>query len=79
MESPTDEDLARMDRNRTGKALSNKEWESSVDPRLRSPRCRMVGRTAYKSEHAVDLGAGAVEAALIHEADRGDASPCPRR
>lgn len=32
IDSPTDDDLARMDRKRVGKTLSNKDWQSQVDP-----------------------------------------------
>lgn len=75
IESPTDEDLARMDRKRTGKTLSNKDWESSVDPEAKITKLK-DGRThlAYKPEHAVDLDTGAVVAAEVHEADKGDTS-----
>jgi len=75
VESPTDEDLARMDRKRTGKTLSNIDWESPVDPDAKITKM-MNGRThlAYKPEHAVDLDTGAVVAVEVHEADKGDTS-----
>jgi len=73
METPTNEDLSRMDRKRKGKKLSNKDWESSSDPDAKIARMK-DGRTrlAYKPEHAVDLDSGAVVAAEIHPADEGD-------
>lgn len=75
IESPTDEDLARMDRKRTGKTLSNRDWHSPVDPEAKITKMK-DGRThlAYKPEHAVDLDTGAVVAVEIHEADQGDTS-----
>lgn len=73
IEAPTDEDLARMGRKRTGKTLSNKDWESPVDPDAKITKVK-DGRThlAYKPEHAVDLDTGAVVAVKVHEADKGD-------
>lgn len=73
IEAPTDEDLARMDRKRTGKTLSNKDWESPVGPEAKITKMK-DGRThlAYKPEHAVDLDTGAVVAVKVHEADKGD-------
>ena len=38
VETPTAEDLARLDRKRKGKKLSNTDWVSKSDPRPRSPR-----------------------------------------
>ena len=73
MKTPTNDDLSRMDRNRTGKKLSNKDWESSTDPEAKIARMK-DGRTrlAYKPEHAVDLDTGAVVAVEVHSADKGD-------
>ena len=75
IKSPTDEELARLDRKRKGKTLSNKDWQSPVDPEAKIAKLK-DGRThlAYKPEHAVDLDTGAVVAAEIHEADQGDTS-----
>ena len=75
IDSPTDEDLARMDRKRVGKTLSNKDWQSQVDPEAKIAKMK-DGRThlAYKPEHAVDLDTGAVVAVEVHEADKGDTS-----
>ena len=72
IETPTAEDLIRMDRNRTGKRLSNEEWVSETDPEARIARMQ-DGTThlAYKPEHAIDLDTGAVVAAEMHPADHG--------
>jgi hypothetical protein len=73
IETPTTEDLIRLDRARKGRTLSNAEWRSPTDPEARIARMK-DGRThlAYKPEHAVDLDTGAVAAAEMHPADRGD-------
>ena len=73
IETPTAEDLVRLDRNRKGKKLSNADWQSSTDPDARIARLK-DGRThlAYKPEHAMDLDTGAVVTAEVHAADQGD-------
>ena len=73
IETPTAEDLIRLDRQRRGKTLSNEEWVSATDPDARIARMK-DGTThlAYKPEHAVDLDTGAVVAAEVHPADQGD-------
>jgi len=73
IETPTAEDLARLDRKRKGKKLSNQDWVSRSDPEARIARMK-DGTThlAYKPEHAVDLDTGAVVAAELHPADEGD-------
>src|SRR6476661_8026176 len=78
IETPTAEDLIRLDRKRKGKKLSNAEWESPTDPEARIAKLK-DGRTrlAYKPEHAVDLDTGAIVAAEIHLADRGDTATLP--
>ena len=74
IESPTREDLARVDRGRKGKA-SNEEWRHAYGPDARIARMK-AGSThlAHKLEQAVDMETGAVLAAEVHEADRGDTS-----
>lgn len=73
IETPTAEDLTRLDRQRKGKKLSNAEWVSGTDPEARIARMKDgTTRLAYKPEHAVDLDTGAVLAADIHPADEGD-------
>jgi hypothetical protein len=76
--TPTAEDLVRLDRKRKGKRLSNEEWASPVDPEARIAKLK-DGRThlAYKPEHAVDLDTGAIVAAEVHLADRGDTATLP--
>jgi transposase len=78
IETPTSEDLIRLDRKRKGKTLSNAEWESPTDPDARIAKLK-DGRThlAYKPEHAVDLDTGAVVAAEMHLADQGDTATLP--
>jgi hypothetical protein len=78
IETPTAEDLIRLDRARKGKKLSNTEWASPTDPDARIAKLK-DGRTrlAHKPEHAVDLDTGAVVAAEMHPADRGDTATLP--
>src|SRR3954452_5955284 len=78
IETPTAEDLIRLDRKRKGKTLSNAEWKSPTDPDARIAKLK-DGRThlAYKPEHALDLDTGAVVAAEMHSADRGDTATLP--
>ena len=73
IETPTADDLVRLDRHRPGKKLSNEDWESKCDHDARIAKMK-DGRTrlAYKPEHAVDLDTGAIIAAPIHSADQGD-------
>jgi len=72
MESPTREQLARMDRKRKKKG-SNREWRSPADADARITKMK-DGRThlAHKAEHAVDLSSGAVVAVTLQAADLGD-------
>jgi len=67
------EDLARFDRKRKGKTLSNTDWKSPTDPEAKIARMK-DGTThlADKPEHTVDLDTGVVVAAPIHSADEGD-------
>jgi transposase len=76
--TPTTEDLIRLDRQRQGKRLSNRDWASPSDPEARIAKLK-DGRThlAYKPEHAVDLDTGAIVAAEIHPADQGDTTTLP--
>ena len=73
IETPSAEDLARFDRKRKGKTLSNADWKSPTDPDAKIAKMK-DGTThlAYKPEHAVDLDTGVVVAAPIHPADEGD-------
>jgi len=72
IETPTREDLAKLDRKRKHKA-SNQDWENRHDPDAKITKMK-DGRThlAHKAEHAVDLETGAIVAVTIQPADRGD-------
>jgi transposase len=72
IETPTREQLAKLDRKRARKG-SNEEWESPQDPDSRIVKMK-DGRThlAHKAEHAVDLETGAVVAVVLHRATAGD-------
>ena len=78
IETPTADDLVRLDRTRKGKKLSNADWESPTDPDARIAKLK-DGRThlAYKPEHAMDLDTGAVIAVEVHAADQGDTATMP--
>ena len=78
IETPTAEDLVRLDRNRKGKKLCNADWESPTDPDARIAKMKDGGtHLAYKPEHAMDLDTGAVVAAEVHPADQGDTTTMP--
>ena len=72
IETPTREDLARLDRQRK-KKTSNKEWTNPHDPEAKVTKMK-DGRThlAHKAEHAVDLDTGAIVAVTVQGADEGD-------
>ena len=73
IDTPTADDLVRLDRKRKGKKLSNADWESATDPDAKIARMKNGStRLAYKPEHAVDLDTGVIVAAPIHSADQGD-------
>jgi transposase len=72
IETPTREDLARLDRKRAKKG-SNPDWKNPYDPDAKITKMK-DGRThlAHKAEHAVDMETGAIVAVTIQPADRGD-------
>src|SRR5271157_2346869 len=72
IETPTRDDLARIDRKRKNKA-SNDDWENPHDPDAKIAKMK-DGSThlAHKAEHAVDMETGAVLAVTIQEAHLGD-------
>jgi transposase len=72
IETPTREDLARLDRKRK-KKTSNKDWTNPHDPDAKVTKMK-DGRThlAHKAEHAVDLETGAIVAVTVQGADEGD-------
>ena len=75
IETPTREDLAKLDKKRKNKA-SNDDWQNPHDPDARITKMK-DGTThlAHKAEHAVDLGEnahGAIVAVNICDAAAGD-------
>src|SRR3954465_2233144 len=73
IETPSADDLVRIDRTRKGKKLSNEEWISRTDPQAKIAKLKDGGtHLAYKPEHAVDLDTGVIVAAALHPADNGD-------
>jgi transposase len=72
IETPTREDLARLDRKRK-KKTSNTEWTHPHDPDAKVTKMK-DSRThlAHKAEHAVDLETGAIVAVTVQPADDGD-------
>ncbi|HUE87465.1 MAG TPA: transposase [Vicinamibacterales bacterium] len=72
IDTPTREDLARLDRKRK-KKTSNTDWTSPSDPDAKVTKMK-DGRThlAHKAEHAVDLETGAIVAVTLQGADEGD-------
>ena len=72
IETPTREQLAKLDRKRPKKG-SNDDWTHPHDPDARITKMK-DGRThlAHKAEHAVDMETGAIIAITLHGADEGD-------
>ena len=72
IETPTREQLAKLDRKRPNKG-SNDDWVHPHDPDAEITKMK-DGRThlAHKAEHAVDLETGAVVAVTLQPATAGD-------
>jgi len=72
IETPTREDLARLDRKRAKKG-SNQDWMHPHDPDARITKMK-DGSThlAHKTENAVDLDTGVVVGVTVQPADKGD-------
>ena len=72
IETPTRDDLAKLDRTRKNKA-SNDDWENPHDPDAKIAKMK-DGSThlAHKAEHAVDMETGAVVAVTLQGANLGD-------
>ncbi|MEQ1891169.1 MAG: hypothetical protein ABL998_01395 [Planctomycetota bacterium] len=72
IETPTREDLARIDRKRAKKG-SNDDWKNPHDPDAQITKMK-DGSThlAHKAEHAVDMETGAVLAVTIQPGATGD-------
>ena len=74
IDTPTQEDLARVDRKRKKKG-SNDDWHNPHEPDAKITKMK-DGRThlAHKQEHAVDMDTGAVVAVTLQGATEGDTS-----
>ena len=74
IETPTREDLAKLDKKRKHKA-SNDDWENPHDPDAKITKMK-DGSThlAHKAEHAVDMKTGALLALTLQPANEGDTS-----
>ena len=72
IETPTREDLAKLDRKRPHKG-SNDDWENPNDPDAKITKMK-DGRThlAHKAEHAVDMDTGAILGVTLQAANLGD-------
>ncbi len=77
IETPTREQLARLDRKRKKKG-SNDDWKNPHDPDAQITKMK-DGRThlAHKAEHAVDLETGALLAVTLQPGTAGDTSTFP--
>jgi transposase len=72
IETPTREQLARLDRKRK-KKTPNKDWTNPHDPDAKITKMKdRRTHLAHKAEHAVDLETGAVVAVTLQGADQGD-------
>jgi transposase len=72
IETPTREDIAKLDRKRSKKG-SNEEWVHPHDPDADIAKMK-DGRThlAHKQENAVDMDTGAVLGVTLHNGTKGD-------
>lgn len=72
IETPTREDLAKIDRKRKSKG-SNDDWTHPHDPDARITKMK-DGSThlAHKAEHGVDMDSGAILSVTLRHADLGD-------
>ena len=71
IETPTRQDLAKLDRKRPEKG-SNKDWKHPHDPEARITRMKDGStRLAHKLEQAVDMETGAVVATTVQTMDGG--------
>lgn len=73
IETPTREDLVRLDRKRKEKKTSNKDWFNPNDPDAQVTKMK-DGRThmGHKQEHAVDMETGAIVAVTVAGGATGD-------
>ncbi len=72
-DKPSAEEIARFDRKRKDKKVSNQEWQSETDPDSRITKMK-DGRThlAYKAEHVIDLDTELIMAAEVYPANQAD-------
>jgi hypothetical protein len=72
-DEPSAEQIARFDRKRKDKKVSNQEWQRKTDPDSRITKMK-DGRThlAYKAEHTIDLDTELILAAEVYPADQAD-------
>ncbi len=72
IETPSKEDLAKLDKTRKNKA-SNDDWENPHDPDAKIAKMK-DGSThlAHKAEHAVDMETGAILGVTLQGANLGD-------
>jgi len=77
IETPTREDLAKLDRKRAKKG-SNRDWEHPHDPDARITKMK-DGRTrlGHKLEQAIDMESGAVVGTTVQTMDGGDTASLP--
>lgn len=70
---PSAEEIARFDRKRKNKKVSNLEWQSQTDPDSRITKMK-DSRThlAYKAEHVIDLDTELILAAEVYHANASD-------
>ena len=72
IETPTLDDLKRIDKGRKGKG-SNQDWEHPHDPDARITKMKDGGtHMAHKAEHAVDMETQAIVAVTVQGTDQGD-------
>lgn len=72
-ETPSAAEVAKFDKKRKGKKVSNNDWENPHDPDAKIAKMK-DGRThlAYKAEHVVDLQTEVILAAEIYGANEAD-------
>ncbi len=78
IETPSTDDLIRMDRQRKGKKLPNADWTSPFDSNAKIAKTK-DGPTylTYKPQQGVDLDTGDAVAAEIPTAEKSDTSRLP--
>ena len=77
IETPTRQDLAKLDRKRPRKG-SNEDWVHPHDPEARIAKTKKgTTRLAHKLEHAVDMETGVVVGMTVQTMDGGDTASLP--